>query len=98
MDEHNKKVIGFTAKQTETEDGIDFSFETIGKTSNSQVIMMCLLSLMTVIDDRDDDDREIAIDMICNIIHNSSLNNLLAMYQLISGVIQDDYDDDEIQN
>ena len=98
MDEHNTKVIGFTAKQTETEDGIDFSFETIGKTSNSQVIMMCLLSLMTVIDDRDDDDREITINMICNIIRNSSLDNLLAMYQLINCVIQDDDNDDEIQN
>ena len=90
MEESNEKVIGFTAKQIEDENGeINISLESIGQGNFDQYFTMSLFVLLYYLDEierkqriiGDNEGRDFVANGISNIIHKYSFDEFEQMWE-----------------
>lgn len=95
----NDKVTGFTIKQIDTDDGIDFSIEGIGQITNGKFMVLSIVALLSVLDSYSDDERDFLVHGINKILSDYDLNDFAELYCFADalGLFNDD-NDDEIQN
>lgn len=95
----NDKVTGFTIKQIDADDGIDFSIEGIGQITNGKFMVLSIVALLSVLDSYSDDERDFLVHGINKILSDYDLNDFAELYCFADalGLFNDD-NDDEIQN
>ena len=95
----NDKVTGFTIKQIDTEDGIDFSIEGIGQITNGKFMVLSIVALLSVLDSySDDDERDFLLHGINKLLSDYSLDDFAELYCFADALGLFNDDDAEIQN
>lgn len=80
MEESNEKVTGFTIKQIDTDRGIDFSIEGIGQITNGKFVVLCIVALLSVLDEYSDDEKDFILHGINKSLSSYSFNEFTKMY------------------